>query len=61
LKQQIFAIIADPFSKAKAQLDAVHEEDRDGRLVFTQVREEDVLNALGLFAHDGAPMFSESI
>src|SRR5882757_4341511 len=33
------------------QFDAVHQEDRDGRLVLAQVVQEDVLNVLCLFAH----------
>src|SRR5471032_3547050 len=33
------------------QLHAVHEEDRDRRLVLPQMVQEDVLNVLCLFAH----------
>ena len=33
------------------EFDAVHQKDRDGRLVLAQMVQEDVLNVLCLFAH----------
>ena len=42
------------------QFYAVHKEDRNGHLARAQVREEDVLNVLRLFAH-GAPTFDAAV